>query len=78
MNMATWWMQPAKRTGTSLVSPARVPGKGQLGDLGQVIERLWTFYDAMRRGTPVPHADKSLSEMRLALRRISNRQTTLD
>ncbi len=43
--------------------------QGQLfGDLGVVLERFWTFYEAMRYGKPVQNSDETLAQMVAALR----------
>jgi hypothetical protein len=39
-----------------------------LGDLGTVLERLWIFYEAMRKGMPVQNADAALAQLGTALR----------
>jgi hypothetical protein len=63
--------------GTNESEVASVPGhaKGLFYDLGQVLERLWIFYEAMLRGTPVPDSDDGLSQIEAALRRVSTRQS---
>ena len=63
--------------GTNESEVASVPGhaKGLFYGLGQVLERLWIFYEAMLRGTPVPDSDDRLSQIEAALRRVSTRQS---
>jgi hypothetical protein len=70
--MATPWTSLTEGTNDREVSSSG-HGKGLFSDLGQVLERLWIFYDAMQRGTPVPNSDEVLSQMGVALRRVSTR-----
>jgi hypothetical protein len=72
--MATPWTSLIERTNESGVSSSPGRGKELLYDLGQVLERLWIFYQAMQRGTPVPNSDEVLSQLGVALRRVSTRQ----
>ncbi len=73
--MATPWTSLTEGRNESEVSSWPGRARELFRDLGQVLERLWIFYDAMLRGTPVPNSDEALSEIGVALRRISTRQT---
>jgi hypothetical protein len=42
--------------------------KGLVADLGAILERLWTFHQAMRYGQPVANADESLAQLETALK----------
>ena len=57
---------------SGLVSKRRAAA-GRLGsrlqDLSIVVERLFTFYEAMRTGTPVAKGDEMLAQVRTALAR---------
>jgi hypothetical protein len=41
--------------------------------LGLVLERLWTFHEAMRTGRPLERSDEILAEVGSALRRTKGR-----
>jgi hypothetical protein len=74
--MATQFISPKKRADEttvrpSPVCPSRGPAEELFFDLGQILERLWIFYEAMRRGTPVVNSDEVLSQMKLTLSRVS-------
>ena len=71
--MATPWTSLTEGTNEREVSFRPGRARELFRDLGQVMERLWIFYDAMLRGTPVPDSDEALSEIGVALRRISTR-----
>jgi hypothetical protein len=73
--MATPWTSLTEGTNESEVASRPGQAKELLCDLGQVLERLWSFYEAMLRGTPVPDSDDSLSQIGAALRRVSTRRS---
>jgi hypothetical protein len=73
--MATPWTSLIEETAESEVSSWPGHAKELFCDLGQVLELLWIFYDAMLRGTPVPNSDEVLSQIGVALRRVSTRQS---
>jgi hypothetical protein len=72
--MATPWTSLTERMNQSEVSSSPGHAKELFFDLGQVLERLWIFYEAMLRGTPVANSDEVLSQIGVALRRVSTRQ----
>jgi hypothetical protein len=41
---------------------------GLLAELGAILERLWTFHQAMRCGQPVANAEQSLAQLETALK----------
>jgi hypothetical protein len=61
----------------SMPSSGLAPGRGavawrlrsRLHDLSIVVERLFTFYEAMRTGKPVADGDEMLAQVRTALAR---------
>ncbi len=55
------WTEPKHKTGD-----LRLPERFQ--NLGEVLERLWRFYEAMHNGRPLPNSDKVLPQMGTALR----------
>jgi hypothetical protein len=73
--MAMPWTSLTKGTNGSEVASGPEPAKELFCDLGQVLERLWVFYEAMLQGTSVPDADDGLSQIESALRRVSTRQS---
>ena len=73
--MATPWTSLTEGTTESDLSSWPGHARELFNDLGQVLERLWILYEAMRRGTPVPNSDKVLSQMGVALRRVSTHHT---
>ena len=73
--MATPWTSLTEETNESEVASWPAHAKELFCDLGQVLERLWIFYEAMLRGTPVPDSDDRLSQIEAALRRVTTRQS---
>jgi hypothetical protein len=73
--MATPWTSLTEGTNETEASSWSAHARELFCDLGQVLERLWIFYEAMVRGTPVPDSDKVLSQLGVALRRVSTRQS---
>jgi hypothetical protein len=73
--MATPWTSLTEETNESEVASGPAHAKELFYDLGQVLERLWIFYEAMLRGTPVLDSDDRLSQIEAALRRVSTRQS---
>jgi hypothetical protein len=73
--MATPWTSLTEGTNDNKVSSSPGHAKELFYGLGQVLERLWMFYEAMLRGTPVPNSDEVLSQIGVALRRVSARHT---
>lgn len=73
--MATPWTSLAEGTNERELASGPGHAKELLYDLGQVLERLWIFYEAMLRGTPVPDCDDGLSQIGAALRRVAARQS---
>ena len=73
--MAMPWTSLTKGTNESEVASGPGQAKELFYNLGQVLERLWIFYEAMLRGTPVPDSDDGLSQIEAALRRVSTRQS---
>jgi hypothetical protein len=73
--MATPWTSLTEGTNESEVASGPERANELFSDLGRVSERLWIFYEAMLRGTPVPDSDNSLSQIEAALRRVSTRQS---
>jgi hypothetical protein len=73
--MATPWTSLTEGMNETEVSSWSGHTKQLFYDLGEVLERLWIFYQAMLRGTPVPDSDEALSQLGVALRRVSTRQS---
>lgn len=69
--MATPWTALTEGTTESELSSRPGHAREFFNDLGKVIERLWIFHEAMHRGTPVPNSNEVLSQMGVALRRVS-------
>jgi hypothetical protein len=68
--MAMPWTSLTKETnGVSSRGHVRV----LFHELGQILERLWIFYEAMLHGKPVPNSDEVLSQIEVTLRRVSSR-----
>jgi hypothetical protein len=59
-NGASW--PEAKHRGSDLRLPER------LQSLGEVLERLWRFYEAMHNGKPLHNSDEVLPQMGTALK----------
>jgi hypothetical protein len=66
--MATPWTSLTE--GTNRVS-SRGHARHLLYELGQILERLWIFREAMLHGRPVPNSEEVLSEIGVTLRRVS-------
>ncbi|HXP08983.1 MAG TPA: hypothetical protein VN828_10830 [Acidobacteriaceae bacterium] len=73
--MATPWTALTKGRIESELSSRQGHARELFNDLGKVFERLWIFYEAMQRGTPVPNSDEVLSQMGVVLRRVSTHHT---
>ncbi len=56
------WTEP-KHLGGDLRLPER------LQSLGEVLERLWRFYEAMHNGKPIRNSDEVLPQMGTALKK---------
>jgi hypothetical protein len=56
------WTEPTHRGGD-----VRLPER--LQNLGEALERLWRFYEAMHNGKPLRNSDEVLPEMGTALKK---------